>query len=90
MAIEINITCPLGHQCEQVNNGIVERCAWYTHLEGKNPQGENAIDEWGCAIAWMPILSIEMSQTNRGQTHALESFRNETIKLASQRRIERD
>ena len=30
-------------------------------------------------MSWMPILMIEMSQTNRGQTSALESFRNETV-----------
>jgi len=28
----------------------------------------------------LPMLQVEMSQTNRGQTHALESFRNETVK----------
>jgi hypothetical protein len=28
----------------------------------------------------MPTLQIEMSQTNRSQSAALESFRNETVK----------
>jgi len=28
----------------------------------------------------MPTLQLEMSRTNRGQTEALESFRNETVK----------
>ena len=28
----------------------------------------------------MPTLQVEMSKTNRGQTQAIESFRNETIK----------
>lgn len=32
------------------------------------------------AITWLPILLVENAQTNRGQTEALESFRNETIK----------
>jgi hypothetical protein len=27
----------------------------------------------------MPMLQIEMANTNRGQTAALESFRNETV-----------
>jgi hypothetical protein len=31
-------------------------------------------------MSWMPMLQVEMSNTNRGQTQALESFRNETVK----------
>jgi len=31
-------------------------------------------------MSWMPMLQVEMSSTNRGQTQALESFRNETVK----------
>jgi hypothetical protein len=75
--MEINITCPLGSQCEEIKNNQVHRCAWYTKIIGKNPNGED-VNDWGCAIAFMPMLQIEMSQTNRGQTAALESFRNET------------
>jgi hypothetical protein len=28
----------------------------------------------------MPILQVEVAGTNRGQTSAIESFRNETVK----------
>ena len=80
MSLEIETTCPLGSTCEEVKDGKIHRCAWYTKLVGKNPQSEEHIDEWACAIAWLPMLQVEMSQTNRGQTHALESFRNETVK----------
>ena len=80
MSLEIETTCPLGSTCEEVKDGKIHRCAWYTKIVGKNPQSEEHIDEWKCAIAWLPMLQVEMSQTNRGQTHALESFRNETVK----------
>jgi len=30
------------------------------------------------------MLQVEMSKTNRGQTEALESFRNETVKGQSE------
>jgi len=83
MAIETRIFCPLGKECESVQDGVVQRCAWYQGIRGKNPQGEDIIEEEACAIAWLPLLSVEMSQTNRGQTRALESFRDETINLAS-------
>ena len=80
MSLEVELTCPLGSTCEEVKDGKIHRCMWYTKVVGKNPQTEEQIDEWKCAIAWMPILQIETSQTNRGQTHALQSFRNETVK----------
>jgi hypothetical protein len=80
MAVEIEHTCPLGSTCEEVKDGKIHRCAWYTKLVGKDPQSEKEIDNWGCAMSWMPTLMVEMSQTNRGQTGALESFRNETVK----------
>ena len=53
---------------------------WYTKLVGDDPNTGELIEDWSCAISWMPTLQIEMSRTNRGQTEALESFRNETVK----------
>lgn len=38
------------------------------------------MDEWGCSIAWMPILLIENSQMQRQTGAAVESFRNEMVK----------
>jgi len=80
MALEIESTCPLGNKCEEITDGKIHRCAWYTKVIGKNPQSEEEIEDWACSMSWMPMLMIEMSQTNRGQTSALESFRNETVK----------
>ncbi len=53
---------------------------WYTKVIGKDPQTEEILDEWNCAIVWMPHMQIETSQTQRGVSSALESFRNETVK----------
>jgi len=80
MSLEIESTCPLGNDCEKTSDNKILRCAWYTKVIGKNPQSKDDIEEWACSMSWMPILMIEMSQTNRGQTTALESFRNETVK----------
>jgi hypothetical protein len=80
VSLKVESTCPLGSTCEEVKDGKIHRCAWYTKIVGKNPQSEEQIEDWACAIAWLPMLQVEMSQTNRGQTHALESFRNETVK----------
>lgn len=77
--MKVVLTCPLGHTCEKVVDDHIERCNWFTEITGETSSGED-VKEWRCAIAWMPQLQIEMANTNRGQTQALESLRNETIK----------
>jgi hypothetical protein len=76
--MEPEITCPFGSKCEEIRDNKQYRCALYTRIAGTKPDGE-ATDEWGCSFAWMPILTLEVAKTNRGQTAALESFRNETV-----------
>ena len=49
-------------------------------LRGKNPQTGADVDEWGCAVAWLPMLMIENSQQQRHTGAAVESFRNEMVK----------
>jgi hypothetical protein len=80
MTVKVEYTCPLGSTCEEVKDGKIMRCAWYTKVMGKDPQSTEDIENWACAMSWMPTMMVEMSQTNRGQTAALESFRNETVK----------
>ena len=45
-----------------------------------NPNTGEDLDEWGCAVAWLPILMIENSQQQRSTGAAVESFRNEMVK----------
>lgn len=70
----------MGSECEEIKDNTQHRCAWYVQLSGKHPQSDKQIDEWGCAMSWLPILLIENAQTNRAQSTAIESFRNETVK----------
>lgn len=58
------------------------QCSWFTQLRGTNPQTGQDVDEWGCAITWLPMLLIENSQQQRGTGAAVESFRNEMVKTA--------
>lgn len=74
--MNIKITCPLGSQCEIRDGDKHERCAWYTKVVGKNPQSEEMIDEWRCAIAWMPVMQIEHSLFERQTGAAVEQVRN--------------
>ena len=73
-------TCPLGSECEEIRDNKMYRCMWYTQVKGQNPNTGELEDTWSCAISWMPTLQIETSNTNRSQSAALESFRNETVK----------
>ena len=67
--------CPLIRK-----NCVAEKCAWYTHIRGLNPNTGQEVDEWSCTISWLPMLMIENSQQQRSTSAAVESFRNEMIK----------
>lgn len=76
MKIEPKANCPLDgfNPCRQLE------CAWFLKISGKDPQSEREIDEWGCSMAWLPIMMIENSQMQRQTGSAVESFRNEMVK----------
>ena len=77
--VENGDICPmLGKTC------IGLQCAWFTKVQGTNPQTGKDIEDWGCAVAWLPMLAIENSQTNRMSGAAVESFRNEVVKRMDQ------
>jgi len=76
MKIEAKPNCPLDNfnPCRQLD------CAWFMKIAGNNPNTGEAIDEWGCSMAWLPVLMIENSQQQRSTGAAVESFRNEMVK----------
>lgn len=73
MKIESKDLCPLNgfEKCRQLD------CAWFIQLRGSNPNTGEEVDEWGCAMAWQPILAIENSMQQRQTGAAVESLRNE-------------
>lgn len=56
------------------------QCAWFTRVQGVDMNTGNQVDEYQCAIAWMPMLLIENSGQQRQTGAAVESFRNEMVK----------
>ena len=54
---------------------IEHACKWYVHLIGNNPQNDHPIDEYNCAIAWIPILLVETTKTGRDTHNRVEQFR---------------
>jgi hypothetical protein len=49
-----------------------------------NPNTGEMVDNWGCAVTWLPMLQIETSQQARQAGAAVESFRNEVVRSNAQ------
>jgi hypothetical protein len=79
MEIKTVVTCPLGSKCEEIKDGAIHRCAWWTKLAGTNPNTGENVDEHGCAMSWLPMLLVENSMQQRSTSAAVESFRNEMV-----------
>lgn len=60
------------------------QCRWYIQVMGKNPQTGLDVNQWGCAVEWLPVLLIENANMSRQTGAAVESFRNEMV-LAQER-----
>ena len=75
MKLEREHWCPLiGEECMKL------KCEWFTQVRGENPNTGEEVDEWGCAVTWLPMLLIENSQQQRQTGAAVESARNETVR----------
>lgn len=69
-----------GSYCPLIKkNCIGLQCSWFTQLRGTNPNTGKEIDEWGCAMTWLPVLLVENAQQSRQAGAAIESFRNEVV-----------
>lgn len=70
-----------GNFCPLIKKDCVGlKCAWFMQVRGSNPQTGEAVDEWACAVRWLPFMMIENSQMQRQTGAAVESFRNEMVK----------
>lgn len=57
------------------------KCRWWQHLAGKDPQSEKIIDQYDCAIAWLPMVGIEGAQMSRQAGASVDKVANETAEL---------
>ena len=75
MKLEIKDNCPLNQfaPCKKLE------CAWFTQIRGSNPNTGAEVDEYACAVSWLPMLLIENSQQQRQTGAAVESFRNAVV-----------
>jgi len=75
MRIEQGTFCPLIKK-----DCVGLKCAWFVRVQGYDKNTGKDVDEYQCAITWMPMLMIENSGTQRETGAAVESFRNEMVK----------
>jgi hypothetical protein len=81
MKIEPGTWCPLiKKKC------VGNKCAWFIQVRGMNPNTGEMMDDWNCAISWIPVMQIETSQQARQAGAAVESFRNEMVRANSENR----
>lgn len=69
--------CPL-HKKD--TSEVCHKCPWWSRVVGKNPQSEEMIDDWRCAVALLPMLLIENAQQTRQAGAAVESLRNGVVR----------
>lgn len=74
-----------GKWCPLIRKDCVGlKCSWFIEVRGMNPNTGEMVDEWNCAIAWLPMMQIETSQQARQAGAAVESFRNEVVRTNSE------
>ena len=72
MRLEVKQNCSLDsfNPCRKFD------CAWFMKIAGKNPNTGEPTEEWGCAMACLPIQIIENAQQLRSTGVTVKSFRN--------------
>ena len=77
---ERGVICPLH---KQDVSKVCHKCPWWTQVRGKNPQSEEILDRWSCAVALLPLLLVENASVSRGTTVAMETLRNGMMQAVS-------
>ena len=72
---------PTGDYCPLLKKKCIGlKCMWFTKLQGTDTNTGKEVDEYACAVTWLPMLLVENSGQQRQTGAAVESFRNEMVK----------
>lgn len=69
------LTCPV-----MKGRCIEHRCAWYIQLMGTSKNTGESVNEFGCAVAWLPMLLVENANEQRQTAASVDSLRNESVR----------
>lgn len=76
------VMCPYTAFSKSCFEGVVEHeCPKWIHITGMHPQTGETFDKFGCSDSFIPLLLIENSRKQIETGAAVESFRNEMVKL---------
>lgn len=68
--------CPLiQKKCKE------HKCKFYIQITGTDRQTGQQINNFDCAVAWLPVLLVENSSVGMSAGAAIESFRNEMVRM---------
>jgi len=74
MKIEKGTFCPLiRDKCKGLE------CSWFIQIRGTDPNTGREIDEWECAVTWLPTLLINTANETRMGAAETNKFRNEMV-----------
>ena len=59
-------------------------CRLYVQLIGTNANTGQPVNQWDCTFAWWPIMQVETTQQVGQMGAAIESLRNEMVKMHEQ------
>lgn len=54
-------------------------CTFWQKFRGRDPQSDDNIDRWGCAVLWHNTLLVENSQLLNQAVSSIQSSRNENV-----------
>jgi hypothetical protein len=76
------VKCPYTGFKSSCFDGVTKSsCPKWIQILGRNPQTGEDMNRYGCSDSFMPLLMIENSQMQRQTGAAVESFRNEMVRM---------
>lgn len=61
-------------------DAVCPTCPLYIKVVGTDNNKDEQIDNFGCALSWMPVLEINTANQMREAGAATESYRNESVR----------
>ncbi len=68
------LTCPLWRK--DVSK-VCHTCAWFSHIEGVNPQTGARVDEWMCAMNMQVLATLEAAKAATAGGAVTQELRND-------------
>ena len=58
---------------------VCHKCPWWLQVRGLNRNTGVEVDNWGCAVGFLPMLLIANASQTRGPAPATEDARNRIV-----------